>query len=130
MLTPQCAMCGHHARRADAQFCGQCGTRLPLQVTVRKKSSVASEKRHHAIAGMVFSLLVGVVIVAHDSGLVHWSTRGADRVAVVKSHVIATVREWRCGGEARRYLDTIRPQDCQQRSADAGDRRGSTTAPH
>jgi hypothetical protein len=92
MLTPQCAMCGHQARRADAQFCGQCGTRLPLQVTVRKKSSVTLEKRRHAIAGMVFSLLVGVVIAAHDAGLVRWSTPGARRISVVKSHVITTVR--------------------------------------
>jgi hypothetical protein len=58
MLTPQCAMCGHHARRTDAQFCGQCGTRLPLQVIVRKKSSVASKKRRHAVAGMMVSLTI------------------------------------------------------------------------
>ena len=94
MLTPLCAMCGHHARRTDAQFCGQCGTRLPFRVTVRKKSSVASEKRHHAIAGMVLSLLVGVVIAAHDAGLVRWNTPGAHRISVVKSHIIITVREW------------------------------------
>ena len=86
-------MCGHHARRADAQFCGQCGTGLPLQVTVRKKLSVASEKRRQAIAGMVFSLLVGVLIVARDAGLVHWDTPEAQRISVVKNHVIVTVRE-------------------------------------
>jgi hypothetical protein len=61
-------------------------------VTVRKKSSVASEKRRHAVVGMVYSLLVGALIAARDADLVHWNTPGAQRISAVKSHVIATVR--------------------------------------
>jgi hypothetical protein len=71
---------------------------------VRKKSSVASEKRRHAIAGMVFSLLVGAAIAARDTGLMHWNTPGAHRISVVKNHIIATVREWWSGGKTRRDL--------------------------
>ena len=49
-------------------------------------------KRRHAIAGMVFSLLVGVAIAVHDAGLVRWSTPGAHEISVVRGHIIAMVR--------------------------------------
>jgi hypothetical protein len=59
---------------------------------VHKKSRVASEKRRHAIAGMIFSLSVAVLIAARDAGLVHWNTPEAQRISVVKTHVIVTVK--------------------------------------
>jgi hypothetical protein len=50
-------------------------------------------KRRQAIASMVFSLSVAVLIAARDAGLVHWNTPEAQRISVVKNHVIVTVRE-------------------------------------
>jgi hypothetical protein len=64
--------------------------------------------RRHAIAGMVFSLLVGALIAARDAGLVHWNTPGAHSISVVKRQIIATVREWQGGGKTRRYPDSLR----------------------
>jgi hypothetical protein len=43
---------------------------------------------------MVLSLTIGAVIAVHYAGLVHWNTPGAQRISVVKIHIIATVREW------------------------------------
>jgi hypothetical protein len=42
---------------------------------------------------MVFSLLVAALIAARDADLVHWNTPEAQRISVVKNHVIVTVRE-------------------------------------
>jgi hypothetical protein len=54
-------------------------------------------KRHYAIIGMVFSVLVAALITARDIGLLHWSTPGARSIRLVTKHMTAHLEQWWCG---------------------------------